>query len=98
MQLQLVLCSRARWLLLAGLLRSIHSHSPTPHLSSPPLLLHPTCSNLGYTYDDLEQFEALAAAGNEGNIGDRVVALYPLEPIGEGTFGWLVWWKDADCL
>ncbi|KAI7845831.1 hypothetical protein COHA_000741 [Chlorella ohadii] len=38
--------------------------------------------NLGYTYDDLEQFEALAAAGNEGNIGDRVVALYPLEPIG----------------
>ena len=40
------------------------------------------CSNLGYTYDDLEQFEALAANGSEAGVGDRVVALYPLEPIG----------------
>lgn len=42
----------------------------------------PRCSNLGYTYDDLEQFEALAANGSEAGVGDRVVALYPLEPIG----------------
>lgn len=42
----------------------------------------PPCSNLGYTYDDLEQFEAIAANGNQDNVDDRIVALYPLEPIG----------------
>ena len=46
----------------------------------------PPCSNLGYTYDDLEQFEAIAANGNEDNVDDRIVALYPLEPIGVCQF------------
>ena len=50
---------------------------------SPSLPVPHTCSNLGYTYDDLEQFEALAAAGNEEAVAGKVVALYPLEPMGE---------------
>ena len=37
-------------------------------------------SNLGYTYDDIEEYEAAAAAG--ADMSGKIVQMYPLEPVG----------------